>query len=308
MSPVSNAEIRDLVRRESTDTPPDSFYATLPVSISDLPPPASLTIVNDRLVIDKNIRHLIDYYLSAVGEEPLSSIMLRIKHDFASQLNDDDYGRAVKILEGYLQYKNNIEKIIVNYSSFGEATSLSLQAIKAAKQEVISSRFEFMSQEVIEAFFQNEDEYDEYVLLRKEIQMDQTLSNEQKQTLLSELALQAPAWITEQNQLANSLNDFRRLEKRLKADGFDAQEIQSIRENTYGTEIADRLKKLDETRSEWNQRLSAYRHQLQQIVDNASYPADDKKAMIKELRISHFNDREVVRIKALDRITYGTDF
>ena len=85
----------------------------------------------------------------------------------------------------------------------------------------------------------------------------------------------------------------------LQDQGASAEEIRQLREQALGSAAADALADLDRQQAAWQQRLSDYaaeRNRLRQSGLNDS----QLQAAIAELQASRFDERERLRVQALD--------
>ncbi|HBY88738.1 MAG TPA: lipase chaperone, partial [Colwellia sp.] len=251
------------------------------------------------LIINKKILHLFEFYLSAMGEESIEVIITRIKSSLREQLTAQALDEALHILEGYLQYRNEITALKQAYNQAIGANDYSLENVINARDELIEARWRFLSKDVIAAFFAQEDDYENYMLGIASITKDNSLSKEQKDNAISLLNTQAPSWLIEQQKSANQLNEYRQHHSELISQGASEDEIRALREQEFSIDASDRLSTLDAQRLLWQQRLSEYRVELATIL--AIEPdRQAQQAMVDELRSRHFNAQETRRVNALD--------
>jgi lipase chaperone LimK len=94
---------------------------------------------------------------------------------------------------------------------------------------------------------------------------------------------------------AEQLHQFERL-------GLDPQTRHGERSALWGEAAANRLAALDESRAQWQQRLSDYARQRERLLsDPALLPAEREHAL-SHLRRQSFDDLEQRRIEALEAI------
>ena len=302
---ATNAPLKPELITELVLSPPDSIayaeYAiVLPTSLRNTPMPEHLDINDDgSLIINKKILHLFEFYLSAMGEESIEVIITRIKSSLREQLTAQVLDEALHILEGYLQYRNEITALKQAYNQAIGANDYSLEHVINARDELIEARWRFLSKDVIAAFFAQEDDYENYMLGIASITKDNSLSKEQKDNAISLLNTQAPSWLIEQQKSANQLNEYRQHHSELISQGASEDEIRALREQEFSIDASDRLSTLDAQRLLWQQRLSEYRVELATIL--AIEPdRQAQQAMVDELRSRHFNAQETRRVNALD--------
>ncbi len=300
-APLKPEQLTELVLSPANSVIPLKFTEHLPTSLLNTPLPELLDVNQDgSLLINKKILHLFEFYLSAIGEESLELIVTRIKSNLKAQLKAQALDEALHILEGYLQYRNEITALKQEYNQAAGINEYSLEHVINARNELIETRWRFLSGDVIAAFFEQEDEYENYMLSLATIIRDNSLSQVQKENAISQLNTQAPSWLIEQQNTANQLNKYRLKYNELVSLGASDSELRILREQEFNVEVSDRLSTLDAQRLRWQQRLSEYRVDLDTIL--AIEP--DRKAqqgLIDELRSQHFNSQEIRRVSALDR-------
>jgi len=284
----------------------EHFFKTLPASLSDTPLPTALGVDEDEeLIADHRVRNLFEYYLTAIGEEPLESIVARIKYDLSQQLSGAALAQANDILEGYLQYRNNMAVIKNQFvNQYGNQT-YSLDIIKEMKVALRASRFNFLSEEVVEAFFQQEDEYDDYMMAKVQLMSDRFLSQLEKDDLQNQLDQNAPRWITDADQKANHISNVRAQESTLKEQGAGDAEIYALREQAYGAEGAENLKALDIQRKQWKQLVALYHVDLNSMIASSGGSDYIDQELLQSLRAQYFEGPELTRIQAIDKIEIG---
>ena len=281
----------------------ESILSSLPSSLKDVPPPDDLDVdENGNLVINDKIRHLFDHHLTAIGEEDIERILERIRLILDRQLEEPAHGEALKILQGYVDYRGSIDQIM---QSAGSHTSMNFDPknITSLKQQVRVSRSNFFSDDVIKAFFEKEDQYDDYMLAKATIANDEVLSKEEKLEAIKALQKNTPAWLTQQESKANSIGNFRQKEQVLRDSGAEDWEIKDFRRRELGDQAAANLEKLDQQREDWNNRLSAYRDEVKDVMVQYDDPnSPEALAKRNQIREDHFKDNELRRVKSLDDI------
>ena len=301
---VSRKSITGLVNSpELSPEQAEIFYASLPNSLADSPAPTPLDVDEQGLlIINMKVKRLFEFYLSAMGEDTLAECVLRIRHDLAMQLQGPALDSALEILEGFLQYQNNIGAIKNDFVARYSDAAYDLNRVSEMKAAVRQSRDLFFSSEAANAFYQQEDEYDDYMLKQVAIRSDASLSHEEKQTHYAALDAAAPAWIIEQDRQANLVSQVRQQEQAIRERGGDEYEIQTLREEQYGTQAAQNLALLDEQRALWSRRMAQYRSESQHINLSDAYTQTEKEQLLSDIRQQHFSGSELVRVKALDKI------
>lgn len=299
-TPLKPELISELVLTHADSVIPPEFTKHLPTSLLNTPTPELLDVNQDgSLCINKKILHLFEFYLSAIGEESLELIVTRIKSNLKEQLTTQALDEALHILEGYLQYRNEITVLKQEYNQVFDVDEYSLEHVINIRNELINARWRFLSREVISAFFEQEDEYENYMLSLAMITRDNSLDKDQRENAVSLLNTQIPSWLIEQQNKANQLNKYRLQHSELVSQGASDSELRMLREHEFTVEVSDRLSLLDTERLRWQQRLSEYRVELVTIL---AIESDHKaqQTLIDGLRSQHFNSQEIRRVSALD--------
>lgn len=305
-----NAENRQELKSSSEPTEAErklayenSLLSSLPASLKDVPSPELLDVdAAGNLVINAKIRKMFDHYLSATGEEELSIITDRVKLLLSRQLRDPSLSEAMNIFDNYIAFKEGMDGILQQSASF-QSGQLDGQSIAALKQQIRLERSQYFSPEVIAAFFAREDQYDDYMLSTSRINNDETLSSDEKIDEISRLNLQSPAWLTQRTAKANKIEAYQAKERALTASGAQPWEIKDLRRRELGEEAAAKLGSRDERRTDWDQRLSAYREAVEAEMEQVNDPEGAYAVTRRDqIRAEHFKDHELRRVKSLDAI------
>ena len=303
---TSPENIATMISEANTETKGfDDFIRIKPNSLSDVPIPSSLSIdQNGILIIDHNVKNLFEHYLSALGEEPLENVILRIKHDLNTQFNGAALDESVELLEGYLQYRNHLGVMKNDYAQSHTGSTYELNAVKMMHQSVREARYSFFDKQAIDGLFSKEDEYDEYMVSRAEIVANSDLSPAEKTDSLSLLEASVPSWINQTTEKSERLASIRLASQSLQDSGATDSEIHKLRESAYGTEAANRLQELDQRRQQWKIKLGSYRIELNALLAGGNIAEIDQQ-YLNELRAEHFSDAEITRIRAIDKLELG---
>ncbi len=279
------------------------FYANLPQSLSDSPAPSQLDLNEQgQLIINKKVKRLFEFYLSAMGEDTLAECILRIRHELATQLTGNAYTSAMALLEGFLQYQNNIGDIKNDFVARYSQDTYSLERVTEMKSAVRQSRDLFFSPQAANAFYQEEDEYDDYMLKKVAIKTNSSLTHEQRLAQYELLDNQSPLWLSQQDKQANLISHVQKQEKAIRASGGDEYSIQEIRIENYGEEAAQKLAELDIKRGEWQLRVETYQQEVKQLISSSDYSLIQQQQLITDVQMQHFSGNEIIRVKALNKI------
>lgn len=289
---------------QASSVTPSSFKTGLeglPGSLSDTEVDGEFEVdANGHLKITNGIRRIFDYFLSAVGEEPVESILARIRAYIRHKLPAGAAAEAEKILDGYIAYKRGLESVQqVAPPSNGQ---MDLDAVRYQMQQVQALRTQYLSAEVISAFFGDEDAYDRYTLARLGIMQNKQLSAAARAQQLAALEQQLPVALQESMKAINQYQNLQSLTEDWQARKGTPAELRQIRENLVGPEATDRLESLDRERSDWDQRMTSWLGERAVIMANASLGEQDRQRQVDAARLQRFQPAEMVRVGSLERM------
>ncbi len=300
---ISPNELSSLINKaEADDEGFEHFINTKPSSLRDVPPPSPLEFdENGLLISNARLRSLFEYYLSSLGEEPLERVVIRIKFELESQLQGDNLATGIRILEGYLQYRNHLGILKNDYANNHPDSSYSLEAVKYMREQAQETRQAFFDADTITGFFSREDQYEDYMLAKAEVNADAQLSTQEKHDLLTEIESNKPEWINALNAASRKLEKTRQTLSTLEQNSASDEEIRELVTSTYDEEAAARFLKLQAERKAWADRLQAYRTELNALINDQDLSQLDQD-YIHELRSIFFSENEIVRVQSLDKI------
>lgn len=241
------------------------------------------------LMIDMQLRHWLDFYLSAQGEVPLADLILTMQQQMR-QLPEPGQSQALALLDNYLGYLAEL----ANYDAEAgrrlvHANASDLAARLAWQQRL---RRQWLEPAVVEAFFVAEEKIDEYTLAAQQLKRDGATAEQ-----LAALEQTLPEEIQQMRQESRQLLTLVSSETELKQQGASAADIQQWRVERYGSEAAARLAKVDQQQAQWHERLRAY-----QLYQNSSALSqlsnDDRNKLLMAYRNKHFSANEQKRLQA----------
>ncbi len=245
------------------------------------------------LVISPDLRLVFDYFLSTQGEESLADCQARL----ARYLNETLPPQAA----------NNAWQLFQQYLALGEAMMTlpphdgSPAGIREAVRQRHAMQQAYLGPEAADAFYGLDMAYDRYMADRQAILDDPTLDQVAQQQRLMQLSQSLPQEM--QSMMQDTQAPVRLAEKTevLREQGASEAEIRVLREQHFGAAAADRMEALDAARAEWDSRYQVYRTQRQSILDSG-LAEQDQEAELVRLQQQLFNEQELPRVQALDRI------
>ena len=271
-----------------------SRYGILPVSLRDTQIDGSMKAdANGNLIIDREIRSVFDYFLSAMGEEGLDTSVGRIEEYIKLTLPEPAAQKAMAILREYLEYSKSPQGFSPTVNADIDKKAF-ITELKDAINERSENRRKYMDPEVVKAFFSDEETYDTFTLHSLDIEKDNSLSAAQKEKMIYQLEEQLPADTRDdrrQFRKENALN--KQIDELQKTEGNE-DNIYDLRAGVYGKEAADALAALDQKRAELSQRINTYREEKNKILNMPGLTNETKQFQIETLGKRMFSEEELL--------------
>ena len=255
---------------------------------------------NDALVIDRDLRHWFDFYLSAIGEINLEQIILMMQQEI-NQLPSPGREQAHELLSQYLSYKqelseyDNRELLAVDQHSDIEQRP-GIEQLSQRLDWQMRLRRRYLSPNVVESFWQNDEVIDLYALNKLTIR-NSDLSLEEKEEQLQALEQSLPDSLQTFKQDLYVANNLLKKEKAL-SQVEDSSALRQLRIEEVGVEATDRLEAVDKTQANWQARVFAYRQEIQTLSEAKGMSTIDIEGQISEYRQQNFSDKEQLRLNA----------
>lgn len=273
----------------------------LPASLQGAEPSVAFTTDEQgNLVPEPDLLILFDFYLSALGEEPLDLLLSRIRQTLGDQLEGHALAQAQDLLQRYVDYRmalGDIEGSATPATSDGMA---SVSTLRERFQQVTALRQELFSQAESDAFFQLDNVQDEYMLDRLAIEQDPYLNDQQRQQAIASLDQTLPEELRAVRQRVTRDAELYAITDSMQRAGAGADEIYRVRAESLGHTAAANLEALDHQRQEWNQRLSDYARERDAIRAESGLSRSDREAAVNALIEEGFTELEGKRVRALD--------
>lgn len=249
-----------------------------------------------KLVIDMQLRHWIDFHLSAQGELALDEIVLYMQQQMRV-LPEPGQSQALSLLEDYLGYLNALGRYDSEENKRITDPSMSDLAARLAWQQRL--RREWLEPEVVAAFFEAEEKIDEYTLAKIQLRNDGATAED-----LAALEQTLPEPVQQMRKESRQLLAHSASEAQLRSEGASAEEIQAWRMQEYGAAAAQRLADLDKRNAQWHKRLQDYqRYQQSQAVQKLAQ--EDQQKLLQTYRSKNFSENEQKRLSAALQLMAG---
>lgn len=292
-------EVAAAIEKSKTDTRFKTGRENMPKSLSDTDVDGALEVdKNGNLIIAHSVRQVFDYFLSAIGEEDLTTIVARIRayirHKLAAYPQAAQ--QAEQILDSYLSYRDALGRI----PQIQGDPSQNISAVRHQKEQIAALRTQYMARDVIDAFFGDEDAYDRYTMARIELMQDKSLSATEKAKRSAELLNALPPQLKESVQTLNKYQELTTFTEDWKTRGGKPEELRAIREQIVGVEATERLEALDKERAEWETRINSYLTTRDTLLKNPALSDAERQRQLNDMKNKDFNEQEQVRVEAFE--------
>ena len=248
------------------------------------------------LLISEDIRRIFDYFLAAVGEEPLRASVERLRAYIAAQLPANAREQALVLLNQYLDYKRELVLLERDLPQMAN-----LDALRQREAAVQALRARIFDSQTHQAFFAREEAYNQFSLQRLAIVHDSRLDDAAKAAAVDQLRNSLPAEMQD-SVLPQLQNQLRQQTVQLQAAGASPAQIRRLRQQLVGAEATERLEALDQQRLGWSQRIEQYRQAKAALLANQGLSASDRSAAIAQLAADNFDERERLRLDAAEQL------
>ena len=242
-----------------------------------------------RLIANRELRRLLDYYLSSIGELDTDAIRTLLLTQLAAQYSAAQVAQVMAIFDRYRDY----QLALTNDPPIAD-----LSAQLARLHEL---RLRYLGMEIADAFFRDDENYVAYTLAQRDLVTDPRLTAEQRAARLVELDTTLPDSLRDERTLAQTPMLIDTQEAQLDTAHADAHTRHNTRAAQWGEPAAQRLDTLDAQRADWQSRLIAYQNWRDAINANNALSETQRSAAIDDLLARSFQDNERVRIQSLEQ-------
>lgn len=295
--------------------PYKSKYGPLPGSLEGTIMQQALALDEDgNLRISGDIQRIFDFFLATIEEEDLSVILQRIEEYLDFHLDEPALSQSLDIMNQYIAFKKALFDFEVQRSETLKAVTESQSMLPTTipgetyldllEEQLLAQkdlRSLHLDPQVHEAFYADEEVYDDYSLARIKVQADKILSEAEKQQKLAEIDARAPAELVASRRETQITDILKAETQALKERGASASEIKQLRTEMLGAEAAERFEALDQERAVWQQRIDGYIEQRQTILAMQGLSTQAKAQQIEQLRQTQFDQREQIRISVYEQ-------
>lgn len=228
-----------------------------------------------------------EYSLSTLGENNIKQITDNVNSNDALQvsLNIDD-----ELFERYLAYKRSLSELDLPMGNV-----LTLDKIKELDTALARLQREFFTEEQINELFTEENQLRQLAIQKLTIQNSHVDALTQQQLMEDLLANQAE-YIQQSEKNSTLITQLN------KASELNEQDKYFTHVDLVGEDGAERLKALDEQRSDFNSSLDSYMKERSKILNNTALGEPEKQLEVVALREQSFQQIQWRRVEALERI------
>nr|WP_229417050.1 lipase secretion chaperone [Massilia eburnea] len=257
-------------------------------------PDGRVQATGDNLRIDAELRHLFDYYLSALGETELPAIRAGIEQELSRRLQPAAAAQARRLLGQYLAYKRALSEVADGRRGPGEAAPRAALAAAARGRLLAmqSVRQRYFTPAESAGLFGDSDARDQDAVARLEAMDDKTLTPAQRQERLAEADRRLPPELREEREAPLRVLKLEQQVASARAAGASEDDIYRLRASAIDPQAAGRLAQLDQEQAEWQRRIAAYRAASVNLAGN--------QAAIQQLRDRLFTPGEQKRLGAYE--------
>lgn len=256
---------------------------------------------NGNLIINHDIRRVFDYFLSTMGAESLEQIERRLRAYIRHQLPATAALQAEQLLEDYLALNRGLSALQAPVEA-ADNIALETNALRERLLSIQTLRRQYLPADVVDAFFADDDALDQLALGRMDIMEDPALSADQRTQALADLEQSLPPHLQRVMNELNKQQQLNTLTARLRDNGGSDADLYQLRESLYGSEAADRLAQLDQSRQQWQARTTRWLSERDSLIAAENIDEADRQHQIDRLRREFFESHELNRVRILERL------
>jgi len=258
------------------------------------PDGAATAGADDQLALDPALIRLFDYYLTTVGERPLSAIQAQVEHDLDGRLSPHAAHQAKDVFARYLQFKTALRA-----QRPARPQGRAVDTLREGLRLMLSLRATYFSEAESQALFGPQDAEASAALARMAIEQDPTLDAQQRRDRLAALDARLPASERAEREAPLAVVRLEEAAQQIRAHGGSEDDVYRMRAAATSPEAANRLAEVDREEAAWKARIAAYQAQRAAVL---SAPGGDTEhaAAMSDLRNRLFTPEEQRRLTAYE--------
>ena len=258
------------------------------------PDGGAIATADDVLVLDPALIRLFDYYLTTVGERPISAIQSQVEHDLDGRLAPRAAHEAKDLFSRYVQFKTALKA-----QRPAKPTGRSVDMLREGLRMMLALRATYFSEVESRALFGPQDAEASVALARMAIEQDPALSDQQRRERLAALDARLPASVRAEREAPLAVVHLEEAAQQIRAQGGSEDDVYRMRAAAVSPEAANRLADLDRDEANWKARIAAYQAQRATVLSTPGSDADRTAAM-SDLRNRLFTPEEQRRLAAYE--------
>jgi len=272
-----------------------SRYGKLAHSLQGTAIPGLRMDRDGNLISDKSIRHLFEYFLSAASEEGQAITIARIQEYLSFILPQTARIQALEILAGYMAYKQELSAFEPSEAAQGN-NDIYIAELRSAINFSENLRRKHMTAEVVEGLFAEQESFDRYSLQKVEVQLDSSLSYEEKDQRIASFETALPEHIRTRVKHKREAQNVERHIATLKSEGDNDNKIYALRKQFYGERVAQRWAFIEQDSEQWQAKITSFNQSKNSIMANSELSDDEKQQQISAIRNQEFNQDERLKL------------
>jgi lipase chaperone LimK len=250
---------------------------------------------NGRMVLHRDVRRLFDYYLSLRGRMDPESIRALLRQHLEASQPRSVVDEALALFDRYVALIDAEGKYAEEWTKRDLKLSEQVATVLDERRHL---RREHLGDDLAEAFYLDQEQYEAYQLERLKIGTDPKLSElEKKEALEAAESLLSPQQREIRKQTFAWL-DIKQL-ARQPVESLDVDGAEAIRQR-FGDNALDRLAAVEQERKSWEQKREAWLAEKSQLATRTDLNEEEKKSLLLEYGRSQLDESELRRMQALD--------
>ena len=258
------------------------------------PDGAAVAAADQSLVLDPALIRRFDYWLTTVGERPLSAIGADVERDLDGRLGPRAARQAKDLFARYLQFKTALKE-----QRPAKPTGRSVDMLREGLRTMLALRAAYFTDAESQALFGPQDAEATAALERMAIEQDPALEAQQRRERLAALDARLPASVRAEREAPLAVVHLEEAAQRLRAQGGSEDDVYRMRAAATSPEAANRLADVDRDEAAWKARIASYQSQRGAVLSAPGSDADRTVAM-SELRNRLFTPEEQRRLAAYE--------
>lgn len=254
------------------------------------------------LVMSQDVKHRFEYFLSTMGEFTLEEVLQFVRDDIQLNLQNPAQQQALTLFDQYIAYKYALVELEQGLQAPQAYELNDLERYRYQLQQLRDVRREYLPAEAVDAFFGFDENYDDFMLNRLEIQNNRQLSAQEKKQQLDSLEDMLPEDVRQMRNETQKVSQYFTLTEKMQKDGASETEIFEVNSQAFGQEAALRLKAVQQQRQAFQNKVASYVSAKQQIENDKQLSAEQKTQQLEALLVP-FSETERLRLPALEAMS-----